>query len=106
MKCDFTLLVMLQLEDVEVTVADHVQKVLKANFAASWEEVGPENELEDTYALATVNTLEGLCCRRNLDSSFMLLYFSYLIEFWYNLTICTFYNSHICNLEKHFHGSH
>lgn len=46
------------LEDVEVTVADHVQKVLKANFAASWEEVGPENELEDTYALATVNTLE------------------------------------------------
>jgi len=46
------------LEDVEVTVADHVQRVMKPNFAASWEEVGPENELEDTYALSTMNTLE------------------------------------------------
>ncbi|KAK7102060.1 coatomer subunit gamma-2-like [Littorina saxatilis] len=46
------------LEDVEVTVADHVQKVMKPNFAASWEEVGPENELEDTYALSSMSTLE------------------------------------------------
>jgi len=45
------------LEDVEVTVADQVQKVMKPNFAASWEEVGPENELEDTYALSSMNTL-------------------------------------------------
>lgn len=48
-----------QLEDVEVNVADHVQKVIKPNFAASWEEVGPENELEDTYALSTMSTIEG-----------------------------------------------
>ena len=48
-----------QLEDVEVTVADHVQKVMKPNFAASWDEVGEENELEDTYALSTMKTLEG-----------------------------------------------
>lgn len=47
------------LEDVEVTVADHVQRVMKPNFSASWEEVGPENELEDTYALSTMKTLEG-----------------------------------------------
>lgn len=46
------------LEDVEVNVADHVQKVMKPNFGASWEEVGPENELEDTYALSTMKTLE------------------------------------------------
>ncbi|XP_074645563.1 coatomer subunit gamma-2-like isoform X1 [Tubulanus polymorphus] len=46
------------LEDVEVTVADHVQKVMKPNFAASWEELGPENELEDTYALSSMKTLE------------------------------------------------
>ena len=44
---------------MEVNVADHVQKVMKPNFGASWEEVGPENELEDTYALATMKTLEG-----------------------------------------------
>lgn len=46
------------LEDVEISVADHVQKVMKPNFAASWEEVGTENELEDTYALSTMSTLE------------------------------------------------
>ncbi|XP_060078948.1 coatomer subunit gamma-2-like [Ylistrum balloti] len=46
------------LEDVEVSVADHVQRVMKPNFGASWDEVGPENELEDTYALSTMKTLE------------------------------------------------
>ncbi|KAL3853564.1 hypothetical protein ACJMK2_017098 [Sinanodonta woodiana] len=46
------------LEDVEVTVADHVQKVMKPNFGASWEEVGPEFEVEDTYSLSTMKTLE------------------------------------------------
>ena len=55
-----------QLEDVEVAVADHVQKVMKPNFAASWEEVGPENELEDTYALSSMSTLEGML---NLEPS-------------------------------------
>jgi coatomer protein complex subunit gamma len=47
-----------ELEDVEVNVADHVQKVMKASFGASWEEVGAENELEDTYALS-MPSLEG-----------------------------------------------
>ena len=46
------------LENVEVTVADHVQRVLKPNFGASWEEVGTENELEDTYALS-MPSLDG-----------------------------------------------
>jgi len=46
------------LEDLEVTVADHIQKVMKPNFAASWEEIGEENELEDTYALSTMKTIE------------------------------------------------
>jgi len=43
-----------------VTVADHVQKVLKANFGAAWDEVGDEYQLEDTYALSTVETLQGM----------------------------------------------
>jgi len=45
------------LEDVEVSVSDHVQKVLKPNWSASWEEIGAENELEDTYTLS-IPTLE------------------------------------------------
>lgn len=44
------------LEDLELSVADHVHKVNKPNFGASWEEVGETNELEDTYALS-VETL-------------------------------------------------
>lgn len=46
-----------ELESVEVQVADHVQRVLKPNFSASWEEVGSENELEETYALS-MNSLD------------------------------------------------
>ena len=50
---------MFQLEDFEVTVGDHVQKVMKPNFGASWEEVGESNELEDTYALSSMKSIDG-----------------------------------------------
>ncbi len=46
------------LEDLEITVADYVQRAMKANFAAAWEEIGEENELEDTYALSSMKTLD------------------------------------------------
>ena len=53
------LTILLQLEDVEVVVADHVQKVLKTNFAASWEEIGDGHEMKDTYALSQMKSLDG-----------------------------------------------
>jgi len=40
-----------QLEDIEIAVADYVQRVMKGNFGAAWEELGQENELEDTFSL-------------------------------------------------------
>ncbi|KAF7249799.1 Coatomer subunit gamma-1, partial [Varanus komodoensis] len=46
------------LEDIEVTIADHIQRVLKPNFGAAWEEVGDEFEKEETFTLSTVKTLE------------------------------------------------
>lgn len=46
------------LEDLDLTVADYVQRAMKANFPAAWEELGPTNELEDTYALSSFKTLE------------------------------------------------
>ncbi|XP_064417284.1 coatomer subunit gamma-2 isoform X1 [Latimeria chalumnae] len=46
------------LEDLEVTVSDHIQRVLKPNFAAAWDEVGDDYEKEETFALASVKTLE------------------------------------------------
>jgi coatomer protein complex subunit gamma len=39
-------------------VADYVQRTMKANFAAAWDEMGPTNELEETYALSSVKSLE------------------------------------------------
>lgn len=48
-----------QLEDLEVTVSDHIQKVLKPNFAAAWEEVGDDFEKEETFALSSIKTLDG-----------------------------------------------
>lgn len=48
-----------QLEDIEVVVADHVQKVLKTNFGASWEEIGDSHEMKDTYALSQMKSLDG-----------------------------------------------
>ncbi len=49
----------LQLENVDVVVADHVQKVLKPNFAASWDEIGDENQVEETFALSTMKDIPG-----------------------------------------------
>nr|XP_033782639.1 coatomer subunit gamma-1 isoform X2 [Geotrypetes seraphini] len=46
------------LEDIEVTVADHIQKVLKPNFSAAWDEVGDEYEKEETFTLSSIKTLE------------------------------------------------
>ena len=46
------------LEDLEITVTDHIQKVTRSNFGAAWDELGATNELEDTFALSSMSTLE------------------------------------------------
>jgi len=70
-----------QLEDIEVSVADHVQKVMKPNFAASWDEVGPDNEMEDTFALSTMKTLEGMSTQYHCCKIWILLLHS-IITWW------------------------
>lgn len=40
-------------------MSDHIQKVLKPNFAAAWEEVGDTFEKEETFALSSTKTLQG-----------------------------------------------
>lgn len=49
-----------QLEDVEVTLADQIQKVSKANFAAAWEEAAESGycEMEDMFALSSMTSIE------------------------------------------------
>lgn len=39
-------------------MADHIQKVMKVNFEAAWDEVGDEFEKEETFTLSTIKTLE------------------------------------------------
>ena len=46
------------MEDIEITLADHMNRVLQASFNTAWEELSPENELSDTYALTHLGSLE------------------------------------------------
>lgn len=46
------------LEDIEMLVADHAQGVLRTNFMASWDEIGDDHEMEDTFALSSMTSLE------------------------------------------------
>ena len=34
------------LEDLDLSVADFIQRMMKSNFAGAWEEIGAETELE------------------------------------------------------------
>lgn len=47
-----------QLEDVEVTTADYMQKTYVVNFNEKWEEIGDEFEVVETYALSSTKTLQ------------------------------------------------
>lgn len=48
------------LEDLEISVADQIQKTKKSNFSAVWDAADTDEwvEAEDTYALSAVNTMQ------------------------------------------------
>ena len=52
---------LIQLENIDLVVADHMQRVIKPNFAASWDEIGEENQVEETFSLSTMKDIEGVC---------------------------------------------
>lgn len=56
-------------------MSDHIQKVLKPNFAAAWEEVGDDFEKEETFALGSVKTLDGkmICPHLSLTHAVVIL---------------------------------
>lgn len=43
-----------------------MQRIVKPNFAASWEEIGEENQIEETFALSSMKDISG-----NHDNDFM-----------------------------------
>ena len=46
------------LEDFEIQLSDFIQKSMKGNFAVAWDEIGLENEIEETALLSEIKTLE------------------------------------------------
>ena len=38
-----------------------MQKVLKPNFPASWDEIGEEYQIEETFALSSMKDISGMC---------------------------------------------
>lgn len=46
------------LEDVEVAVADYMQRVNKSNFQSTWDDLGSDQEKLETYSLSAFTNLE------------------------------------------------
>ncbi|RWS30904.1 Coatomer subunit gamma-2-like protein [Leptotrombidium deliense] len=46
------------LEDVDILVADYMQRILKPNFGTAWEELSEDSEVEETYALSSFKTID------------------------------------------------
>lgn len=46
------------LEDCEIAVADYMQRVNKNNFQSTWDELGDDKEIQETYSLSAFKDLE------------------------------------------------
>lgn len=46
------------LEDFEVAVADYMQRITKNNFQSTWDDLGSDKEMQETYSLSAFNNLE------------------------------------------------
>ena len=85
-------------------MADHVQKVMKPSFSASWEELGESNELEDTYALS-MKTMEGETCVKSMVCSilhspfvnaFLIMYHFLILSLLFQMPLVTSLCSLVC----------
>lgn len=43
---------------MDVLAADFIQGIIKSDFASAWEDLGPNTEVEETYALSSFRTIE------------------------------------------------
>ncbi|KAK4336637.1 hypothetical protein RND71_043749 [Anisodus tanguticus] len=46
------------LEDFEVSLADYMQRITKNNFTATWEQLGEDTEVQETYSLSAYTSIE------------------------------------------------
>ena len=42
-----------------MALADHIQRVVRPNFAVSWDEIGEENQVEETFTLSSMKDITG-----------------------------------------------
>merc|ERR1711917_100295 len=56
------------IDDIEITIGDFIQKVVRSNFSAAWEEIGDDHEVENTYHLSTL--LQKLSDNKNHKYSY------------------------------------
>lgn len=42
-----------------MSLADHMQRLVRPNFAVSWDEVGEENQVEETFTLSSMKDITG-----------------------------------------------
>jgi len=45
------------LENLDITLSDHIQAVPKPNFSNNWDQLGQDNEFDETYALSELHTI-------------------------------------------------
>ena len=46
------------LEDISIELCDHIQGLIRPNFSTSWEQIGAENQIEETMILSQANTVD------------------------------------------------
>ena len=60
-----------QVEDLELNVGDYVLPSYVSNFEKSWNDMGAESEVVETYSLTAVASINGkyawIPCERNIS---------------------------------------
>ena len=46
------------LEDISLDLSDHIQGLIRPNFSSSWDQIGAENQIEETMVLSQSNTVQ------------------------------------------------
>ena len=59
---------------MDVALCDHFAPLATGNFSGMWDELGEENEVEETYALSSMKTLEGKRWLDQVRLSFLALF--------------------------------
>ena len=46
------------LEDISLDLSDHIQGLVRPSFSSCWDQIGAENQIEETMVLSQSNTVQ------------------------------------------------